>query len=376
MRFRRAEPSLATLPSPMTTPARAATSALVTVAALAAAACQKGPAYGSDNAVIAVVDPALRAEVEPILRRGLEREVLTTRPEKEFQVTFTTPERLGEFRRWRRLVVVEPLGQATLVPELVDPPEGGGPVFARTEDEWALDQSVWVLAADTPAATVELVRQRVDSLYRAFHAGYVDHQVDRMWASGRDSTLLRRLLETRGFGIVLPRVYDSAPGSAPDSSLVWYNGNPRRIVSLHWLPRPAALTADTVLAIRAAWGREIFPGEEIPTTIPPDTAPAPGGDDDARGGAATPDTAGAALDVAVPLQVERVELGGRDAVRLQGVWTSAEDPLAGLFLTYGVACGDRLVLLDGNLYAPDRDKAPYLLQLERIFDTFTCAADA
>ena len=47
---------------------------------------------------------------------------------------------------------------------------------------------------------------------------------------------------------------------------------------------------------------------------------------------------------------------------------------AGLFVTYGVICGDRLVLLDGNLYAPDRSKVPYVIQLDTIFETFRCDA--
>ena len=46
---------------------------------------------------------------------------------------------------------------------------------------------------------------------------------------------------------------------------------------------------------------------------------------------------------------------------------------AGLLLTYGVLCGGRLVLIDANLYAPDRDKYAYLVQFERIARTFRCA---
>lgn len=359
---------------------RASASILVLLAAIVVAACTKGPSYGSGNAIIAVVDSSLMSELEPVLADALEREVRTTREEPVFEVTFTTPASIGEFRKWKRLIVVESLEDAILVPELADPPEAG-PLVTEVEDEWARDQTIWVLAGPTPGATIELVRQRVDSLYQVIHERYVEEQTDRMWASERDSALYRSLVDSLGFGIVLPRVYRPAPGSAPPDSRVWFNRDPRRIVSIHWTARPADLTPDTLLAIRRAWGREVFPEDSIAGTLPgtiADTTPV--AIDTARSagtGAAPADTAsdGLAEAVAEPVQAERTTLDGRPAVRLQGVWRGTAGTNAGLFLTYGVVCGDALVVLDGNLFAPDREKYPYLIQLERIFSTFHCARE-
>lgn len=310
------------------------------------AACGSGPAFGSDNAVIAVVAPEVRDQVEPLIRRTFETLRFTTRPEPVFQVTFTTPAELGNFRRWERLIVVEPTTDPLLLPDLVDVP-ANGPVVARVEDEWARGQTIWVLGGETPAATVELVAAQVDSLYRQIYRRFARHHAERMWASGRDSALTGRLQDSLGFSILLPRVYQSAPGSAQPSTRVWYNQDPRRVVSLHWRPAPPNLTADTVLAVRRDWGHQVFPGDSLML-----------GGDSIPSGPSAP-------------RVSEARLGGRPAVRIQGVWHGA-DGGAGVFLTYGLICGDRLVLLDGNLYAPDRNKIPYLLQLERIFDTFRC----
>lgn len=327
----------------------------VVPAILAAGACSKGPSYGSVNAIIAVVDPGLRERLEPVLREGLERTVYTTRPERTFELTFTTPQGIGDFQRWRRLVVIETLPDATLVPELTDVPEDGGAVHAVVHDRWARDQTIWVYAAPTADETVRLVKASLDSLYASIWSGFVDHQVARMWASGRDSTRYRRMLQERGFGIVLPKVYRPAPASAPDSSLVFYNDDPRRIVSLHWAPAPAALDPDSLLEIRRRWARDLFPDELLPG------APA--------------DTAAVRDSTVAPLQKSRTTLDGREAVRVQGVWESDGGLNAGVFLTYGIRCGDRLVLLDGDLYAPDREKVAYVLQLERVLGTFHCAED-
>ena len=324
------------------------------------AACGRGPAYGSDNAIVAVVDPALRERVEPVLRASLEREVETTRMEPVFELTFTTPEGIGEFRKWKRLLVVEPGGEdAVLLPDLVDTPLEG-PLSTVVHDEWARGQTIYVLAAPTAEATAELVRSSADSLYGVIHDQFVDYHVARMWASKPDSALAGRLAEELGFSIVLPNVYRPAGASAPADSRVWYNEEPRRVVSLHWLPRPIGLTADTVLAVRRAWGRQLFPDDSITGVLP---APA--------------DTAAGPDSLPGPVPVVRAietRLGGLPAIRLQGPWTSPSDVGTGLFVTYGVICGERLVLLDGNLYAPDRSKYPYLVQLDRIFETFRCDA--
>jgi hypothetical protein len=324
------------------------------------AACGRGPAYGSDNAIVAVVDPALRERVEPALRASLEREVETTRMEPVFEVTFTTPEGIGEFRKWKRLLVVEPGGDgAVLLPELVDTPLEG-PVSTVVHDKWARGQTIYVVAAPTAEATEELIRSSVDSLYDVIHDEFVDYHVARMWASEPDSALAQRLGDELGFSILLPHVYRSAGASAPAESRVWYNEDPRRVVSLHWLPRPADLTADTVLAVRRGWGRGLFPGDSITGVL---RAPA--------------DTAAGPDSLVGPVPVIRAvdtRLGGLPAIRLQGPWSSPSDVGVGLFVTYGVICGDRLVILDGNLYAPDRSKYPYVVQLDQIFETFRCGA--
>lgn len=339
---------------------------LLSVPLLLAAACQKGPAFGSDNAIIAVIDPDLGPAVEARVREALEREVYTTRSEVVFEVTVTAPATIGDFRKWGRLVVIEALPGAELVPDLAG--DADDEVVERREDVWARGQTVWVLAAPTPDATAALVEARIDSIYRDFHAGWVDHQMERMWASGADSAGARQMLEEIGVSLVIPRVYRPGTGSAPPDTRTWYNDDPRRILSIHWESAGGPLTPERVLAARRAWGAGLFVGDEIEGRLPGDSAAA----GDPADSVAAPDS----LAAAAPLQVSSTTLGGVPAIRLQGTWRNPSDLTGGLFLTYGVLCGDRLFLLDGNLYAPERDKYAFLLQFERIFETFRCGAGA
>jgi hypothetical protein len=326
------------------------TLAVASAAVAASMGCGKGPAFGSDNAIIVVVPEALESSLTDPIRRSFERTVLTTRDEPVFELTFTTPVSIGEFTKWKRLVIIETTGDALLLPELIDVPTSGE-VVEEVHDKWARGQTIHALGADTPAATSALVHKQLDSLYERIHQDFVDYHVRRMWASGPDSSLARQMSDDLGFSIVLPRVYRPAQASAPPDTRTWFNVDPRRVVSVHWAPISAGLDPDSVLAVREAWGHALFPGDSI---------------------AMRPDTTGANPR----LIAIRSQLGDQSAIRLQGVWENRSDVSAGVFLTYGLICDDQLVLLDGNLYAPDRPKYPFLIQLEQIFETFRCASGA
>ena len=55
-----------------------------------------------------------------------------------------------------------------------------------------------------------------------------------------------------------------------------------------------------------------------------------------------------------------------------GLWESKEEIKGGPFIAYGFyePVNDRLYLLSGVIHAPDKDKIPYLRQMETIFRTF------
>jgi len=321
--------------------------------------CSKGPAWGSENAVIAAVDPALREDLEPVLRDGFEREVFTTRNEAVFEVTFASSEDLGEFRRWRRIVVVGAADEGGLAADLLGGADlaaaRAGGVVAEVHDEWALRQKIWVVSGPTAEATVELARTAVDSLYQVLFDDYVAMEVAQMWVSGRDSPLFEDLMDEQGFGIVLPQVYRAAEMSVPPGTRTWYNENPRRVVSVISQESPVTLAPDSVLAMRRSWGAALFPGDTLPLTL--------------DGTSVEPDS----FAVPEPVVVGQATLDGRPAVRLQGVWHNATDRTSGVFVTYAVVCSGRLVFLDGNLFAPERPKLPYVIQFDQIFSTFRCA---
>lgn len=66
------------------------------------------------------------------------------------------------------------------------------------------------------------------------------------------------------------------------------------------------------------------------------------------------------------------ELGGRPALRLQGIWQNERDMTGGPFVTYFFEDRPRgrLLALDLVLYAPGKNKHPYMRELEALASTF------
>jgi hypothetical protein len=73
-----------------------------------------------------------------------------------------------------------------------------------------------------------------------------------------------------------------------------------------------------------------------------------------------------------PLELasRRVTLAGREAVKVTGLWETAGPLGGGPFVAYLLHDQGTLYLLDGQVYAPDRAKEPYIRQFEVILKTF------
>jgi len=72
------------------------------------------------------------------------------------------------------------------------------------------------------------------------------------------------------------------------------------------------------------------------------------------------------------LQSESFWLKEYSAIKFYGLWESTIETKGGPFIAYGFyePGKDRLYLLSGIIHAPNKDKIPYIRQMETIFRTF------
>lgn len=75
----------------------------------------------------------------------------------------------------------------------------------------------------------------------------------------------------------------------------------------------------------------------------------------------------------VPIEVREVSLNGHYAVEIRGSWEMANEFMAGPFVSYTVHSKklNRVITLEGNVFAPGRSKRKLLRECELIISTFT-----
>ncbi len=325
---------------------------LAVLAGLLPSACKAPQAFGERNVVIVHADRALWGQVDSLVMNGLERRVFTTRPERTFEVTFVAAGDTlwDELRLWQQVLVLG-VRDDELVASLLDRAEASeaqAPAIVQVEGVWARTQRVSVLLLPTQGAA-EAARATLPELFNLLKAQYDEWVVDRMYTSGLNEALADSLAQD-GFTLQLPNVYLYTRADS-----VFRFGNPYRqgdtdllrSMLLTWRSGAAGATRESL----RAWREEIGGGQYTP----------------------------AQKILEDGIRFDSLTVGGLPALELRGVWEdSADFPAAGPFIARAIACPsrDRTYYIDAWLFAPSRDKYPYVRQLEVILDSFRCTDSA
>lgn len=324
---------------------------LTTLLAASVAGCGDASlAFGDATSIIAVMDPALWDEVSTDVHEALEPTIRTVRDEKTFQVTYQNPaeEEWANLRRFRQMLLVG-TGQEPWMEEALS--EARAPVepgeIGRAYNVWAQGQQVTLVRLSEAGAADEL-RGHLAAIHDTLDHQYRNWARNRMYMTGVDSALADTLAASAGFQLLLPEVYR---WGFEDSTYVFRNDNPDpseliRQIGVTWKsPIPPDMQPEGILEWRARIVEEYYENGQILNL------------EDAQAGP--------------------FEFRGRDAYEIQAVWNNPPElnwPAAGPFITRAVICPgqDRMYLLDAWLYAPDRKKYQYMIQLKTILDTFRC----
>ncbi len=330
---------------------------LVSSLALSANACDMGLAYGDPNAVIVVAPeewwPPLRDSVVAVLSP----DVFTLRAERTFRVTYQAPigmewQRLQKFREEVLIGTPEDPWIAEALATLHDTVTFAVPGLVEAEEVWAKNQKVTVLLVDPDGDINAQVFSMVDEVHTILEERFRETVLRRMFVSGSKTELADSLQEVAGFSLLFPEVYRL---SAQDSLYIFRNDNPDpseliRQFGVTWrTPIPTGLTADSLMDWKEAVSQESY---NWPQTVKRDNLP-----------------------------TRELVMGDMTITEFRGAWSNPPGsswPAAGPFVFWSVACPaqDRLYFIDAWLYAPERDKWEFLLQLETILGTFRCGSQA
>lgn len=321
--------------------------------ALPLVACDQQGAWGDANSIVAVAPADLWAEVQDTVYSALEPTIWTVRSEKTFTVTYMDPTdpQWRDLRRFKQLLLIGPRGAPWIDDALAaanrDARNVVPPAVVQVNNVWARAQLVTVLL--TPeTGLADAVRAELPDLQALYDRQYRQWAVNRMFVSGRDTALADTLAGEAGFSLLVPEVYY---WDRQDSVYIFRNDNPDpaeliRQVAVTWMsPMPMGMEADDFLSWRTDVVEKYYSYPQVNLI------------DDAR--------------------AEAFEYRGREAYQIQAIWQNPPDsgwPAAGPFILRAVRCPsqDRLYLIDAWLYAPDREKYEYMIQLQTILDSFEC----
>ncbi|MGH7504809.1 MAG: DUF4837 family protein, partial [Longimicrobiales bacterium] len=224
------------------------------------------------------------------------------------------------------------------------------PATVERQNVWARGQLVTAIVVP-PEAGADAVMDRLPEVSALLDERYRAYARARMYVSGADTALADTLDATRGYRMVLPSVYDRQvlPRADVFRNHAEMGGVLLRTILVTWRPGVEAEPApEKLLAWRDSAAAVAYdPGQ----TVERDR-----------------------------IETHAMELDGRHALEVQGIWTSVDTswPAAGPFMVRAVPCPrqNRTYYLDAWLYAPGKSKYEYMIQLQTLLDTFRCGANA
>jgi len=258
------------------------------------------------------------------------------RIEKEpaYSLRFVTPRDARAYRA--RNVLVIGAGGRDRVPKPARRLEAllapGGDPFVFTTDLWLRGQSAGLIWAEQRADWIPLVATAQNRLFHALDRATFATVRSRVRSLPQDDRVERRLAESLGVNLRVPRGYRLMMKPASRAALLLEEGPPARIF------RFAALreSSQDLSGARADLARLFRPNERTLSLADPILTPS--------------------------------ELRGSTR-QLHGRWEDDKATAAGPFRAYEVRRGTQRFLVDLAVFAPGRPKLPYLRELMAIAET-------
>jgi hypothetical protein len=302
--------------------------------------------------VVVMIDPSDVSTLAESLKHLLGKKTYTPQPEVLFEVEYVLPGSSDAVVRRKNLILTgaidgeSPGGQ--LVRNVLDAEEQekvrlGEIGVVIKHDVWAKDQLVVIVSGQDKEDVKDWMQLEHDRIYRALEGSLDAWLAGLLYRKGENQALTDTLFRRFGWQVQVPSEFRMLDENADQNFVVFSRAiSGRRVwVSVYWENgvSPDVLTAEWCLEKRDEISRR-FLGED---RVIPEGA-----------------------------EAYEVELGGKLAVCLEGLWENTQSWHGGPFRSYALVDVDqeRLYFLDAGVFAPNKTKALHLRQLDGLVRTF------
>lgn len=220
------------------------------------------------------------------------------------------------------------------------------PKVIYKKDAWARHQMYVKMLAPNEDAFYELLRKEEGKLLSLYLRAELDRQ-QAYYRKNPVASIYSRLNKKFGYNMSVPKGYNL---NVDTTSFVWISAetlrNSKGIISYNY-PYTAEeqFDVENLIKKRNTYLRNYIPG---PT----------------QGSYMTTDTN-------IPYEVKHYEFNGNYAVEIRGLWKVENDFMGGPFVNLSIldTKNNRIVCVDGYVYAPQENKRNYMRQVEAVMHT-------
>ena len=325
----------------------------------------KVQSHGRVNQVLVIADSALWKGVvgDTFFYYFNAPYILLPQPEPIFDLTHMTPEQLAKLpvkKEFRTIVFLADLNdensttarllRADLGPEkLVEIQKGKGYNVTIGQDKWALKQQLFYVSAFGEDKLTECIAVNFPAIGRKINERDQKTVKATAYQGGEDAKLEGDIFAKYNLKMKIPRGFKQAKYDGNTNTL-WLRSDEREIIAniiVHKLPYKdkSQLTKVGIKKIRDGVTGIVSSQQ--------------------------PNTYMRINDVDLPLFVENITLNSAYTVQAKGVWDMVNDFKGGPFVSNLMLNPktNELVLVDGFVFAPGKDKRNYMQELELVLAT-------
>ncbi len=315
----------------------------------------KKSAIGEESEVVVVADSTLFATIQPVLKKALERTILTPQPEKIFTLKYMPPNQLGRAVVRHFILMAGTLdGQdktskqvrAMLSEKLLEQVKNSQSFVFRKQEPWAENQLLLVLVAPDSASLKARIAENQDYLFNILQEENFRRTEKEMFSQLEQKDLEQKLLEKYGWTLRIQHDYIIYREDEKNNFVMLRRTSPERWLFVYWIEsdNPEIVTKEWIFQTRNWIGRKYYENDRVLDSL---------------------------------YQVHESKIGDRWVLEVDGLWENEEKVAGGpwkAFAFYDDAT-KRAYLIDIAVFAPGMRKEPFLRQLEVMARSFRTAAD-